>query len=138
MSSIFSQLHSTLTSISGMGPVLGVVIPSDIRGVSCFASSDKLAVYAGVDLMVKQSGEIKYGGIHMSKQGSPFLRRAIVQASSIAVLRDPMFKFYHEKKTAERMRYMNIAGHETEKMTAEIFAVMRDGKIYEPVIPAAV
>lgn len=138
ISSIFSQFQSTLTSISGIGPVLGAVILSEIRDISCFASSDKLVAYAGVDPMVKQSGEMKFGGVHMSKRGSPYLRRAIWQASTVAVLHDPMFKAYYEKKAAEGMRYMNIIGHVTRKMTAVIFAVMRDGKVYEPVVPAAV
>jgi transposase len=138
ISSIFSQFQSTLTSISGIGPVLGAVILSEIRDISCFTSSDKLVAYAGVDPMVKQSGEMKFGGVHMSKRGSPYLRRAIWQASAVAVLHDPMFKAYYEKKAAEGMRYMNIIGHVTRKMTAVIFAVMRDGKVYEPVVPAAV
>jgi len=59
-------------------------------------------------------------------------------ASAVAVQHDPMFRAYYEKKAAEGMRYMNIIGHVTRKMTAVIFAVMRDGRIYEPVLPPAV
>lgn len=92
----------------------------------------------GIAPMVKQSGEMKLGGVHMSKRGSPYLRRAIWQASTVAVLHDPMFKAYYKKKAAEEMRYMNIIGHVTRKMTTVIFAVMRDGKVYEPMIPVAV
>lgn len=75
MGELFSQFDSTLTSIPGVGPVLGAVILSEIRDVSCFASADKLAAYAGVDPRVKQSGEMKLGGVHMSKQGSPSASR---------------------------------------------------------------
>ena len=137
MGELFSQFDSTLTSIPGVGPVLGAVILSEIRDVSCFASADKLAAYAGVDPRVKQSGEMKLGGVHMSKRGSPYLRRAIWRASVVAVQCDPIFRAYYEKKAAEGMRYMNIIGHVTRKMTAVIFAVMRDNKIYQPILPAA-
>ena len=58
-------------------------------------------------------------------------------AGTIAVKYDPMFKAYYEKKAAEGLRYMNIIGHVSKKMTAVIFAVMRDNKFYEPVVPAA-
>lgn len=58
-------------------------------------------------------------------------------AGTIAVKYDPMFKAYYEKKAAEGLRYMNIIGHVSKKMTAVIFAVMRDNKLYEPVLPAA-
>lgn len=32
---------------------------------------------------------------------------------------------------------MNIIGHVTKKMTAVIFAIMRDNKTYVPMLPAA-
>lgn len=134
---LFIQFDSTLTTISGIGPVLGAVILSEIRDISCFASADKLAAYAGLNPKVKQSGETKSIAVHMSKRGSPYLRRAIWMAGAIAVQHDPMFKAYYEKKAAEGLRYMNIIGHVSKKMTAVIFAVMRDNKIYEPVLPAA-
>lgn len=53
----------------------------------------------------------------------------------IAVQRDPMFKAYYEKKASEGLRYMNIIGHVTKKMTAVIYAIMRDNKAYVPVMP---
>lgn len=137
MGELFSQFDSTLTSITGIGPVLGAVILSEIRDISCFASADKLAAYAGLDPKVKQSGETKSTAVHMSKRGSPYLRRAIWLASTTAVQYDPMFKAYYEKKASQGMRYMNIIGHVSKKMTAVIFAVMRDNKVYEPVVSAA-
>ena len=54
---LFSQFDSTLTSITGIGPVLGAVILSEIRDISRFASADKLAAYAGLNPKVKQSGD---------------------------------------------------------------------------------
>ena len=137
MGELFSQFDSTLTSITGIGLVLGAVILSEIRDISCFASADKLAAYAGLDPKVKQSGETKSSAVHMSKRGSPYLRRAIWLASTTAVQYDPMFKAYYEKKASQGMRHMNIIGHVSKKMTAVIFAVMRDNKAYEPVLPAA-
>ena len=37
MGELFSQVDSTLTSITGIGPVLGAVILSEIRDISCFS-----------------------------------------------------------------------------------------------------
>lgn len=137
MAEFFSQFDSELTSISGIGPLLGAVILSEIRDISAFTSADKLVSYAGLNPKVKQSGETKLGGIHMSKRGSPYLRRAIWMASTIAVQHDPMFRAYYEKKAAEGMKYMCIIGHVTRKMTTVIYAVLRDNKAYQPVLPAA-
>lgn len=76
MAEIFSQFDTPLTSIPGIGPLLGAAILSEIRDISSFSSADNLLSYAGLNPRVKQSGETKFGGIHMSKRGSPYLRRA--------------------------------------------------------------
>lgn len=133
---IFSQFDSTLTSITDVGPVLGAVILSEIRDISCFPSADRLAANTGLNPKVKQSGDMKSSAVHMSKRGSPYLRRAIWTAGAIVVRFDPMFKACYEKKSAEGLHYMNIIGHVFKRMTAVIFAVMRDNKVYEPVLPA--
>jgi len=101
------------------------------------SSADKLVSYAGLDPRVKQSRETKFGGIHMSKRGSPYLRRAIWMACSNAVQCDPMFRACYEKKAAEGMKYMCIIGHVIRKMTAVIFAVLRDNKAYQPILSMA-
>lgn len=129
---IMSELDSKITTINGIGQALGAVIISEIGDISRFQNSDKLAAYAGVDPTVKQSGDYCAVRNHMSKRGSPYLRRAIWQASVIAVGCDPMFKAYYDKKAAEGKRYMNIIGHCTRKMISVIFAVLRDDKEYIP------
>ena len=131
---IMNETNSQITSISGIGVVLGAVILSEIGDISRFQSSDKLAAFAGLDPTVKQSGDFIGTKNHMSKRGTPYLRRAIWLASTIAVQRDPMFRAYYEKKAAEGKKYMTIIGHVTKKMTAVIFAILRDNKPYMPMI----
>lgn len=131
---LLQQFDTTLTTIPGIGPILAATILSEIGDISRFPSADKLAAYIGVDPSVNQSGEFVGTHVHMSKRGSPYLRRAVWMASIGAVQRDPMFKAYYEKKAAEGLRYMNIIGHVTKKMTAVIYAIMRDNKVYAPVM----
>ena len=94
-------------------------------------------MYAGLDPSVKQSGEFKSNQNRMSKREFPYLRRAIWLASTVAVHRDPMFQTYYEKKISEGLHYMNVIGHVSRKMTAVIFAVLRDGQPYQPVLQTA-
>lgn len=47
------------------------------------------------------------------------------------------FRAYYDKKAAQGLKYMNIIGHVTKKMTAVIFAILRDNKVYAPALPAA-
>ena len=121
----------------GVGTVLAATILSEIGDITRFSSADKLLAYAGLDPSVKQSGEFKSNQNRMSKRGSPYLRRAIWLASTVAVHRDPMFQTYYEKKISEGLHYMNVIGHVSRKMTAVIFAVLRDGQPYQPILQSA-
>ncbi len=132
ISEILQEIDSPITTINGIGDKLGAVILSEIGDIHRFASADKLAAYAGVDPTLRQSGTYCSNRNHMSKRGSPYLRRALWQACVIAVQCDPMFKAYYDKKAAEGKRYMNIIGHCTRKMISVIFAVLRDNKAYIP------
>lgn len=137
IASLLKGFDSHLTSIPGVGTVMAATILSEIGDISRFSSADKLLAYAGLDPSVKQSGEFKSNQNRMSKRGSPYLRRAIWLASTVAVQCDPMFRAYYEKKMAEGLHYMNVIGHVSRKMTAVIFAVLRDGQPYQPVLPSA-
>lgn len=137
IASLLKEFDSQLTSIPGVGIVLAATILSEIGDISRFSSSDKLLAYAGLDPSVKQSGEFKSNQNRMSKRGSPYLRRAIWLASTVAVQFDPMFRAYYEKKMSEGLHYMNVIGHVSRKMTAVIFAVLRDGQPYQPVLQTA-
>ena len=137
ISRLFQSFDTTVTTIPGVGPIIGAVILSEVGDISRFSSADKLAAYIGVDPSVNQSGEFQAVHAHMSKRGSPYLRRCIWMASQVAVQRDPMFRAYYEKKAAEWLKYMTIIGHVTRKMTAVVFAILRDHKVYEPVLPTA-
>ena len=137
ISVFFQEFNNPLTSIPGVGTVLAATILSEIGDITRFSSADKLLAYAGLDPSVKQSGEFKSNQNRMSKRGLPYLRRAIWLASTVAVHRDPMFQTYYEKKISEGLHYMNVIGHVSRKMTAVIFAVLRDGQPYQPILQSA-
>lgn len=127
---LYSHFDTYLTTIPGIGIILGATILSEIGNISRFSSSAKLAAFAGIDPTVKQSGEFTATHNHMSKRGSPYLRRALWQASTCAVIHDSTLKTFFEKKRMEGKPYMNAIGHVTRKMTNIIFAVLRDSKPY--------
>jgi len=134
INTIMKDLDTKITTITGVGAVLGAVMLAEIGDISRFKSAEKLAAFAGIDPTVKQSGDFVSTKNHMSKRGSPYLRRALWMASVCAVQSDPMFRAYYEKKAAEGMKYMKIIGHCTKKMANVIFAVLRDDKAYIPIM----
>lgn len=130
ISDLFSEFDTCITTIPGIGNILGATIFSEIGDISRFDSAVKLAAFAGIDPTVKQSGEFTGTHNHMSKRGSPYLRRALWQASTVAVRNDPVLHKFFRKKRAQGKPYMNAIGHVTRKMVNIIYAVMRDNKPY--------
>lgn len=133
---LLSGFDTQLTTITGVGPTLAAVILSEIGGdIRRFSSPAKLAAYAGVDPTVRQSDDFSGSRMKMSKRGSPYLRRAIWLASTVAAFKDPAIHALYERKRAEGKDHMTVIGHVCRKMISIIFAVLRDNT---PYVPAAI
>ena len=131
---LLAGFECQLSTITGVGSTLAAVILSEIGDVRKFDSSAKLAAFAGIDPTVKQSGEFNGTRCRMSKRGSPYLRRAIWLASTVAAFRDPAINALYLKKRNEGKSHMTTMGHICRKMISIIFAVLRDNSPYKPAI----
>ena len=125
------KINSPITTIPGIGPVLGAVIISEYGDISRFDKPSKLVAYAGIDAKISQSGEFE--GTHnvMSKRGSPYLRKALFQAALVASNTDPILKEYYQKKRAEGKHHKTCIGAVARKMCNIIYYVLKNNKPYE-------
>ena len=60
-----------ITTITGIGDVLGAAIFSEIGDISRFEKPSQLVAYAGLDVSVKQSDEFVRSEEHTSELQSP-------------------------------------------------------------------
>lgn len=88
-----------LRLIPGIGSVTAAIILSEVGDITHFKSPTSLVAYAGIDPMVKQSGEFLSNRNKMSKRGSPYLRRALFLAASTCTLHEIPLNDYYMKKT---------------------------------------
>ena len=131
---LLAGFDTQLTTITVISTTLAAVILSEIGDVRRFESSAKLAAFAGIDPAVKQSGDFNGTRCKMSKRGSPYLRRAIWLAATVAAFRDPAVSALYLKKRSEGKSHMTTMGHICRKMISIIFAVMRNNTPYQPAI----
>lgn len=122
---------SYITTIPGVGPVLGAVIISEIGDATRFSTPSKLVAYAGLDAAVKQSGNFEGSQMHMSKRGSPYLRRAIFTAATVASYHDPTLSAYYQKLKARGKHHSVAVGAVARKLTYIIHAVMTEKRPFE-------
>lgn len=76
---------------AGVGPITALATVLTLGPVTRFASAKKVASYVGLIPAEYSSGEHQRLG-HISKQGSSFLRWALVEAAGIAVRHDAAMK----------------------------------------------
>ena len=92
----------------------------------------KVAGDAGIDPSIRQSGQFVGNQSHMSKRGSPYLRRAIWLASSVATLYNPVMKAFYQKKRDEGKAHRTAVGAVCRKLLYTVFALLKSGQPYDP------
>lgn len=119
-----------ITSIPGIGSVNGAAILGEIGDINRFPTLEKLVAYAGIDPTSYESGQFKGTRVHMSKRGSPHLRRALWMAATIARRYDPELKAYYDKRRAEGKAYGTVMGALCRKLLGRIYVVLREQRPY--------
>ena len=129
---LLKQINQVITTIPGIGNVLGAIIIGEIGDISRFDSAPKLVAYAGLDVRVSQSGQFVGTQMKISKKGSPYLRRAIWMAATVAAFSDPVLSEYYHSLRARGKHHLTAVGAVARKLCNIIFAVLRNNKPYIP------
>lgn len=132
----FAQFDTKLTTIPGIGTTLGATILSEIGDINRFDKPKQLIAYAGIDPSVKQSGNFVGTQSHMSKRGSPYLRRALWLAAVVAVSHDDLFKYLFQQKMNAGKTYAQAMGYICHKLLNTVFAILKTGEEYKPIYPS--
>ena len=128
----YETFNCYLHTIPGVGIIAAATILGEIGDIRRFKTSSALVAYAGIDPSVKQSGEFNSTHNHMSKRGSPYLRHAIFLSATTCTFHDSPLNAYYKKKREQGKHHLTAAGAVAHKLTTVIYAVLRDGKPYEP------
>lgn len=132
ISCLLEDICPVITTITGIGSVLGASIVSEIGNISRFERANQLVAYAGLDTRIKQSGDFSATNTSLSKRGSPYLRRSIWLAATVAAFKDPALSIYYQGLRARGKAHGTAIGAVARKLTNIIFAVLRDQKPYTP------
>lgn len=125
-------LLKLLCSIPGIGPVLASNFITEIGEIKRFKNQKALIAYAGLDPRVKQSGISLKRNTHLTKRGSPYLRRAAYIAALIAERYDPELKEYYDKKRDEGKRYREATIANARHILNRVYAVWKRKTPYIP------
>jgi transposase len=121
------KLHSLLMSIPGIGVTIATTLIVELGDITRFPNGNCLVAFTGLDPRVKQSGIGLHHNTHLTKRGSPNLRRSLFLAASIAQRCDKELKTYYEKKRGEGKFYKEATVANARKLLYRVYAVWKRG-----------
>lgn len=127
---LMQQLPQFITTIPGIGLVTGAALVAEIGDVQRFATLESLVAYTGIDPSVYRSGQFEGTRMRMSKRGSPYLRCALWQAASAALLHNPELRAYYDKKRAEGKPHGVAMGAVCRKLLARVYVILKEQRPY--------
>ena len=102
--------YPVVMGMFGVGPVLGPQLMAEIGDVRRFSRKQSLVAFAGVDAPPCQSGTFESKNRHISKRGSPRLRKTLFQIMSTIIQHapadDPVFQFLNRKRLEGKHYYV--------------------------------
>jgi transposase len=120
------QEWKTLTSVPGLGPITVALFLAQVRSLDRFPGHKQLAAFAGIDPTTYQSGQYSAPG-HISKRGSPHLRRVLYLMAQSVIRYSNTFRQYFDRLTGRGKAYRVAVIACANKLLRVIFALVRNG-----------
>lgn len=125
-----SEEVQRLKTIPGIGDVIATSFVAEVGDIRRFSSPEKLASYAGLTPVVRQSGEKEWTG-PISKHGSTTLRYLLIEAAygHVRYAKDSkLTRFFEMKKQAKGTKKAIVAT--ARKMLEVIYYMLKRGEAY--------
>lgn len=129
---LLDEVEPLILSIPGISHKLGAQIVAEIGDVKRFKNASAIVKYAGINPSKNQSGTFEGEVNHITKQGSPYLRRALYLAAMAQLkCKTPLYDYYLKKRgegKAHREALIAVA----RKLVHIIYAVLSKQEPYDP------
>lgn len=125
-----------ITSVPGFGPILGAQLLADTGGdlLAAFGSPGRLAAYAGLAPVPRDSGRIK-GNLHRPKRYHRGLRRVFYMAALSSIRPEGPSRTFYQRKRAEGKVHTQALIALARRLVGVIWALLRDSRESQPATP---
>jgi transposase len=119
-----------LTSLPGMGPLLGAEFLVAVGDLCAFASADRLAAYAGLVPAAHDSGK-RVGNHKRMRGGNKVLKRVFYQSAFSSLRASAESRTFYDRKRAEGKRHTQALIALARRRINVLWAMLRDGTTFE-------
>lgn len=121
-----------IATIPGVSETTAAEVCASLGDVTRFKTRDAIAAFAGLDPSQSTSGSSVRGKSRITKHGSTLLRGALSRAAWGAMMHNPRFRAYWEKKKKEGKHYYEIMVAVARKILQLIYSMLISRKPYDP------
>jgi transposase len=121
-----------LETVPGVGSVVLGTLLGEIPDIHSFGNPKQFVAFIGLDASVSESGEFQGTRMHISKRGSPYLRRAMWYAAQSAKRHDERFGDYYNRKLQDGKHPKVATVAVMRKLAVVIYHIWRTQKPYDP------
>jgi transposase len=127
-----------IESLPGMGPILGAEFVVATGGtLSGFASSGRLASYAGLVPVPQDSGRVT-GNLRRPTRYNRRLRRVFYMAALSSLRADGPSRAFYDKKRDERLIHTQALLALARRLVDVLWALLRDRRLFTPTAPTPI
>lgn len=119
-----------LSSLPGMGALLGAEFLVAVGNISGFESADRLAAYAGLVPAANDSGK-RVGNHRRMRGGNKTLKRVFYQSAFASLRASPESRAFYDRKRREGKRHTQALIALARRRVNVLWAMLRDGTTFE-------
>jgi transposase len=127
-----AKLPEYLFTLPGATELTIVSLYGEVDPIETFERPSQLAAFAGLDPKVFQSGQYDAPGRHISKRGSPYLRRTLWQMAYRAVCNEGDLRDFWRKKHRQNKHHLVAVTAAANKLCHIVWRIMTDRRDYIP------
>jgi len=120
-----SKLYELVTSVKGIGLVIGSYLLTTTNCFTAFDNARKYACYAGIAPFPYRSGSSINGKTKVNHLANKTIKTLLIMAASTARQHDPELKQYYEKRLKEGKNKMSTINVIKNKLIHRVFAVVK-------------
>ena len=120
--------YEQLISMPGFGLITAATVLAEVMDIRRFKSADALIAYAGTDPVNKRSGSSVHSEGKISRNGSRYLRHAVVIAAEFARRRNPVLaELFNRLKAGQRKRHYLALIAVANRLLRYIYSILKSG-----------
>ena len=129
-----NEMAQLLMTIPGVGAITAMFIAAEIEDIGRFKSYRHLSSYAGLVPRLDASADKQRTG-RITKQGSPYLRTALIEAAQAAVRTKSRLNLFFRRRIV-RSGYQKAIVATAHKIVQYAYYILRDQRAYRDNIDA--